>query len=76
MEEKGDGGREVPDEIGKRIRWQRKRRHMTLRQLAAGADLSFAFLCDVENGKKGLGFASAIRLARALGVSLAWLADE
>ena len=62
-----------PDSIGGRMRWQRKRRRKTIREVAGEAGISYAFLCDVENEKKSIGLERAHGVAKALGVSLDWL---
>jgi ribosome-binding protein aMBF1 (putative translation factor) len=62
--------------VGTRIRSKRIAQGKTLRDLAAGAGISFAYLSDVENGKKSMGLVRAHRVAKALGVSLDWLVGD
>ena len=58
--------------IGKRVRFIRKRRGITQLQLAEDTNLSTAFVCMMEAGKKGMRLESLIAVANALNVS----ADE
>lgn len=55
--------------LGGRIRDLRKRRGMTLTQVAADAELSHSFLSQVERGLERLSMASLFRVARALGTT-------
>jgi transcriptional regulator with XRE-family HTH domain len=58
------------DQIGKRIREYRRKRSLTLEQLAQAADLSVSFLSEIERGLAQPSFASIKKIRKALGVSL------
>lgn len=70
------GGRMIIAECGRRIRLMRKQLGWTQCQLGKSAGLSQGFLSDVENGKLGISFRGAVRLAHALGVSPGWLGGD
>lgn len=59
--------------IGRRIRERRAKQQMTLRDLAREADLSVAFLCDVENGKRRISSDRLYGVAVVLGCRLSTL---
>ncbi len=59
--------------IGDRIREIRERRGMTQDKLAAAAQISKGFLCDVENNKANIGSQALLRIANCLGASVDYL---
>jgi transcriptional regulator with XRE-family HTH domain len=59
--------------VGARIVAARTRLGLTQRALAADAGLSVSFLSDVENGKRSVSLANAVKIAGALGVPLSLL---
>jgi len=67
----------MQDNLGERLSRIRQERGLSLKQLAALAQVPTSTLSTVENGKRpgsGLTLATALRLAHALGVSLDVLA--
>jgi transcriptional regulator with XRE-family HTH domain len=58
------------DTIGKSIREYRKKKSMTLKQLAEKADISVSFLSELERGVSNLSMASLKKIAQALDISL------
>ena len=67
----------MQDHIGERVQRIRHERGLSLRRLAEQSGTAISVLSYVESGKRpgsGLTLATALRLARALGVSLDVLA--
>jgi transcriptional regulator with XRE-family HTH domain len=62
--------------LGARIRELRKRRGMTLTQVAAEAGLSHSFLSQVERGLERLSMVSLFRVANALDTSQQYLLTD
>lgn len=62
--------------IGDRIREFRGMRKLTVRRLAEEAETSPSMISQIENGKTSAGFATLVRIADALGVSLGDLVAE
>ena len=56
------------DAIGCRIRAERARRGLTLRELASTAGITPSYLGQVELGSRKLSLATLVRLAHALGI--------
>lgn len=65
--------KEINVEIGSRIREQRESLGFTREQLAEAADISTAFLADVELGRKGISPLTIQKLCNALHVSADYL---
>ena len=61
--------------VGARIRTARKKRSMTLRQLAHKTVLSVSLLSQIELGKSSASISTLHKIAAALGVTLAYLLD-
>ncbi len=61
--------------MGARIRTVRKKRSMTLRQLAQKTVLSVSLLSQIEVGKSSASISTLHKIAAALGVPLAYLLD-
>lgn len=59
--------------VGDRIKQRREELSWTQETLASKAGLSKGFLCDVENGKRGIGAQSLLDIAQVLQVSLDYL---
>mgnify|MGYP001193581901 CR=1 FL=1 len=59
--------------IGERIKDRRLELSWTQDELTKRADISKGFLSDLENGKRGIGADTLLKIARALGVSLEFL---
>ncbi len=59
--------------VGKRLREERRNKHMTLRDVAARTGLSEATLSNMENEKVALDLAELAQLADALGLPVATL---
>jgi transcriptional regulator with XRE-family HTH domain len=62
--------------FGVRVRSVRRRRGLTLDDLAAAAGVSRATLSNIERGEHSPSLAAATKVARALGVSLAQLLED
>ena len=62
--------------FGQRLREWRLRNKITIRELSVGVQLSVGWLCDLENGKQGVGLANALKIARYTGHRLAWFVQE
>jgi len=60
----------LPDNIGMRIKAQRKQHGLSLRDLAQRTDLTASFLSQVERGKANASIDSLRRIAEALEVSI------
>jgi len=61
--------------FGARVRAERQRRGLTLDELGAEAGVSRATLSNIERGEHSPSLAAAIKVARALGLSLAQLLE-
>lgn len=59
------------EDAGKALRQYREARHMTQAELASAAGLTRARLSLLERGKANLSLATFLRLAQALGTTLA-----
>jgi transcriptional regulator with XRE-family HTH domain len=59
--------------VGARIRQERVGRNLTLKQLASRANLSAAWLSEIENGRHVIDLAQTFAIARALGLPPAGL---
>ena len=64
------------DAIGRRIRTERARRGLTLRELARTAGIAPSYLGQVELGSRKLSLATLARLARAMGIAPGSLFQE
>lgn len=58
------------DDLGSRIRTERKRRKMTLKELAEKSSLSLSFLSEIERNVSRPSISSLRKIAQSLGVSL------
>lgn len=56
--------------IGSEVLKLRQRDQISIRELGQRAGLSYAFLCDLENGKMSIGVESLWALSQAFGVSV------
>lgn len=65
---------DVPEGFGPRVRWQRQRRRMSLRELSRRVRVSPSHLSDVERGINEPSLGIAARIAAELRISLNWLA--
>lgn len=59
--------------LGKRIRDERKRQHLTQEQLAELADISESFMGHIERGGRVLSVETLIKLANALDLSVEYI---
>ena len=66
----------APAALGRRLRGLRRKRHLTLEQLAAATGLNRGYLSRLENGEKSPSIATTLKLAKALEVSTAALFGE
>lgn len=66
----------VPGEVGRRVREARADRGLTLDQLAGRSGVSRRMVVNVEGGTSNASIATLLRLATALGVSLADLVAD
>ncbi|MFP3928927.1 MAG: helix-turn-helix domain-containing protein, partial [Desulfobacteraceae bacterium] len=64
------------DDLGKRIRAQRLKRSLTLKQLSEMTGLSIGFLSEIERGISEPSMASLRKIREALGVSLLSFRDS
>ncbi|WP_366926898.1 helix-turn-helix domain-containing protein [Pseudogemmobacter hezensis] len=73
-EEQADAAGQVPEGaiLGQRLRELRKRRRMTLAQLADGAGLSIGYLSQIERDLAEPSINALISVAQALGVTVQW----
>lgn len=55
--------------IGKRIREERKKQHLTLEKLSAEADMGLVYLGEIERGVKMPSLTALIKIANALDTS-------
>lgn len=60
-------------EIGKRIRTERKKQHITQERLAELADISTSFMGHIERGSRVLSIETLIGLANALNLSIEYI---
>ncbi len=65
--------KEMNKEIGRRVRLQREKLHLSREKLSEQIEVSSRFLADIELGSKGMSFQTLIRLAKALRVSTDYL---
>ena len=59
-----------------KLRVIRERKGLSLRELATRADMSYTYLCNVENGKADPSLRTLKRLAKALRVRVAKLVED
>ena len=64
-----DYRKDLPVEVGKRVRQLRKRKGMSMANLAEAADLSVQYLSEIEHGKKSMTMGKLLSVAESLGVS-------
>lgn len=60
-------------ELGRRIREERLKLHLTQAQLAEAVDISDTFMGAIERGERGLTLDTLIRLSKRLGVTVDYL---
>ena len=60
---------ELLEQIGRRIRTQRKSLRITRDELAESIGVSVNFCSDIELGKKGMSIETLVKMAKALHVS-------
>jgi transcriptional regulator with XRE-family HTH domain len=73
MNEPVDLDTDIDELLGRRIRKRRAGAGLSMRGLARGAGLSAAFICEIEQGKRGMSVLSLCRIAYALDVPAATL---
>lgn len=61
---------------GERIKRYREQRGMSQAELARRSGIRGVFLSRIENGKRGFDLEEAVKIARALGISIGMLAGE
>ena len=66
----------APAALGNRLRALRRKRHLTLEQLAGATGLNRGYLSRLENGEKSPSIATTLKLAKALEVATAALFGE
>lgn len=64
---------EAREGLGRRVTELRERKSWTQKKLAEEANLSVAFLSDIENGKRNVGSEVLLRIASVLRASLDYL---
>lgn len=62
-----------PDALGDRMRWARLRGNLTVRELAAAAQMNGSGISRIETGKTDPRVTEIYRIAVVLGVSPSWL---
>lgn len=62
--------------IGKRIREERQRLHLTQERLAEDVDLTTAYIGQVERGERNLTIENLIKVANRLGVTVDYLLSD
>lgn len=62
-------------ELGEVIRKLRLQRNLTVRDLAEKTNLSYAYISQIENGKRTPTIETLDKLAKALGVTIQYLID-
>jgi len=62
--------------VGNRIKQQRKSLGLTQEQLAEKIDLSTTYLCQIENGSRGVNLTNLISIANCLSVTLDYLVAD
>ncbi len=66
----------APAALGNRLRALRRKRHLTLEQVAGATGLNRGYLSRLENGEKSPSIATTLKLAKALEVPTAALFGE
>lgn len=64
-----------PNVIARRVKDERRKKHMTLVAVAEKVYVSKSLLSMVEHGKRRLNVDLAVALAKVFGCSAAWLLD-
>lgn len=67
---------EPQEALGQAIRELRSERSLTQRQLADAADVNETWISHIESGRTNPAWGTVVRLATALGVSIAELAQR
>jgi XRE family transcriptional regulator, regulator of sulfur utilization len=62
--------------FGEKLRYYRKKAHLTQEQLAEKADLHHNFIGEVERGNMETSLTSMLRIAKALQIKVRDLVDE
>ena len=62
--------------IGRRIRQERLRQNLTIRQVSDRAGMSFSGLSQVELAKNAASIAALVRIAKALGLRVSKLLSD
>lgn len=62
--------------FGHRLRQWRNSRNHSLREFCGGVGLSIAYVCDLENGKRGISLSNALKIAAYTGRKLDWFLKE
>lgn len=60
--------------VGRRIRQRRKQLGLTIDAVVNECDISKPYLSEVENGKRGIGFAKLYELSKVLERTTDWFA--
>ena len=61
------------NELGRRVRVQRKQHHLTQEALAEQIDISDSFMGHIERGTRSVSLETLIKLANALNISVEYL---
>lgn len=62
--------------IGKKIKEERLKRHLTQEQLAEMVDVTTAFIGHIERGERSLSLITLIKVSNCLGVTIDYLLSE
>lgn len=67
---------DIKMELGEKIRFLRKEKKMTLKNLSEITNISVSFLSDIENGRSMPSVDSLSLITRALGVTVSYVLSE
>ena len=66
-------GLSIEEQLGKRIRYLRKLKNLSIEQLALEADINRNYLCDLENGRRNPTLRVLEKIANALEITISEL---
>ena len=62
--------------LGKRIREERKKYHLTQEELSEKIDISDSYLGQIERGERGVTIQNLLKISQILGVSIDYLLSD
>lgn len=63
----------IEKQFGMRIRYLRKKRHMSIEDFALECGINYSYLCDLENGRRNPTIKIIEKIAKGLGLTLSEL---